>query len=128
MSREGAMAIIAFETVSSSVTILNPKNNFAKETHWVEVRKDPLLGDRSTYNPYLRDKANSFFGKNDADLIAKLITGSAKGCSFCGSRVEESTPCYPADLVPHGRIRIGEALLFSNLFAMGAYHAVISLS
>ncbi len=122
------MAKIAFETVSSSFTILNPQNNFAKENYVVEVRKDPLLGDRSVYNPSLRDKANAFFGKNDTDLIGKLIAESAKNCIFCGNRVEESTPRYPADLVPHGRIRSGEALLFPNLFAIGAYHAVVSLS
>jgi UDPglucose--hexose-1-phosphate uridylyltransferase len=122
------MRKIAFETISSAFTILNPQNNFAEETHQVEVRKDPLLGDRSVYNPFLRDKANAFFGRNDPDLIKELVVESAKNCIFCGTRIEESTPRYPADLVPQGRIRSGEALLFPNLFAIGAYHAVVSLS
>jgi len=122
------MTKIAFETVQSTYTILNPQNNFAEEAYQVEVRKDPLLGDRSVYNPFLRDKAKVFFGGNDPALIRELVAESAKTCIFCGTRVEESTPRYPADLVPQGRIRSGEALLFPNLFAIGAYHAIVSLS
>ena len=123
-----AMAKIIFETVQSTFKILNPQNNFAEEVYQVEVRKDPLLGDRSVYNPFLRDKAKAFFGGNDPTLIGELVAESAKTCIFCGTRVEESTPRYPADLVPQGRIRSGEALLFPNLFAIAAYHAVVSLS
>ncbi len=122
------MGKIAFEKIPSTFTILNPFNNFAPEEHGVEVRKDPLLGDTSIYNPYLKDKARAFFGKNDPELIQRLAEESAKNCIFCGENVVSKTACYPSDILSEGRIRKGEAVLFANLFSVGAYHPVIALS
>lgn len=120
------MGSIAFEKISSTFTILNPFNNFVPEDHRVEVRKDPLLGDTSIYNPYLKDKAKAFFGQNDPDLIRKIAEESARSCIFCGDNVVTKTACYPPDIMSGGRIRKGNAVLFSNLFSLGAYHPVIA--
>lgn len=128
MNEEGLMDKITFESVSSRFTILNPFNNFAAEEHQVEVRRDPLLGDTSVYNPFLKDKAKMFFGENDAELIKKLVEESAKTCIFCGENVVQKTAMYPSDLLPEGRMRVGEAVLFANAFSVGTYHPVISLS
>ncbi len=121
------MGKIVFEKIPSTLTILNPFNNFVPEDHRVEVRKDPLLGDTSVYNPYLKDKAKAFFGQNDPDLIQRLAEESAKNCIFCGENVVSKTACYPSDIMKEGRIRKGSAVLFSNLFSLGAYHPVIAL-
>lgn len=121
------MTRIPFESVESCFTILNPQNNYSEETHKVAVRKDPLLGDTSVYNPFLRDKAKAFFGDNDPELVRQLVDESSKTCIFCGDRIEKATPKYPPAVVPEGRIRRGEALLFPNLFAIGKYHAVVAL-
>lgn len=121
------MDSIAFEKISSTFTILNPFNGFAPEEHRVEVRKDPLLGDTSVHNPYLKDKARAFFCENDAELIKKLAEESSKGCIFCGENVLHKTAQYPSDILSQGRIRTGEAVLFANLFSVGAYHPVIAL-
>ena len=112
----------------SEFTVLNPFDNFQEELHRVEVRKDPLLGDVSIYNPYLKDKAKFFFGANDYDLIRNLAESSAPTCVFCPERVRQSTAQYPSSFLPEGRIRVGEATLFANLFSVGAYHPVIALS
>jgi galactose-1-phosphate uridylyltransferase len=122
------MAAIQFERHGSTFTILNPFNNFAEEEHRVEVRKDPLLGDTSVYNPYLKDKAKAFFGENDPGLIERLAAESAKTCIFCGDNVRQKTARYPDDIVPGGRIEVGEAILFANLFSIATYHPVIALS
>ena len=122
------MSKIKFETIQSDFKILNPFKNFAEESHLVEVRRDPLLGDTSVYNPFLKDKAKSFFGECDAELVRKLVEGSAKNCIFCGESVGKITAQYPPDVIPDGRIRVGEAILFANLYAAGKYHPVISLS
>ncbi len=121
------MGKIIFEKVLSTLTILNPFSDFSPEDHRVEVRKDPLLGDTSVYNPYLKDKAKAFFGQNDPDLIQRLVDESAGNCIFCGENVVSKTACYPSDLMEEGRIRKGKAVLFSNLFSLGAYHPVIAL-
>jgi galactose-1-phosphate uridylyltransferase len=122
------MARIAFESVTSTFTILNPFNNFAVEEHRVEVRKDPLLGDTSVYNPFLQDKARFFFGENDRDLIKKIAEDAAGTCIFCPGNVMQKTAKYPSGLLPDGRISVGEAVLFANAFSVGANHPVISLS
>jgi galactose-1-phosphate uridylyltransferase len=122
------MGNIAFEKISSTFTILNPFNNFVPETQSVEVRKDPLLGDTSVYNPYLKDKMRAFFGPNDPELIQTLARESAKNCIFCGESVASKTARYPSDILSEGRIRKGQAVLFANLFSVGAYHPVIALS
>ena len=121
------MAAIHFESIASTFTIRNPQKGFLEDVYEVEVRRDPLLGDTSVYNPLLRDKAKTFFGDSDPALIKRLVEESRETCIFCADRVEKSTPQYPLELVPGGRIRMGEALLFPNLFAIGKYHAVVSL-
>ena len=123
----GIMSKIAFDSVERTFTILNPQADFKEETHCVVVRRDPLLGDTSVYNPFLENKARAFFGENDVALIEKLAQESAKTCVFCGDRIEKSTPRYPTELIPSGRIRVDEALLFPNLFSIGQYHAVVAL-
>jgi UDPglucose--hexose-1-phosphate uridylyltransferase len=128
MNQEAAMGKIAFEKISSAFMIENPFNNFALEEHSVEVRKDPLLGDTSVHNPFLKDKARAFFGPNDPELIQTLIRDSAKNCIFCRENVISKTARYPSDILSEGRIRKGEAVLFANLFSVGAYHPVITLS
>ncbi len=104
VKRESVMGKISFEKISSTFTILNPFNDFAPEEHRVEVRKDPLLGDTSVHNPYLKDKARAFFGDNDEELIKKLAEESAKDCIFCGENVLNKTARYPPGILSHGRL------------------------
>jgi len=122
------MDTIKFEKFDSTFTILNPFNDFAEEQHHVEVRKDPLLGDTSVYNPYLRDKAKAFFGQNDPELLRKLVEESAANCIFCGDNVRRKTACYPESQLSGGRLVEGDAILFANLFSVGAHHPVIALT
>ena len=121
------MGRIAFESIASDVRFLNPMKEFAEDVQTLEIRKDPLLGDTSVFNPELKDKAQIFFGKCDQELITKLIEDSAKTCFFCGEAVAKSTPRFMPDFSSEGRIKVGEALLFPNLFSLGTYHPVIRL-
>jgi len=120
--------MIRFESSESKVVILNPFKGFAEEICVVQVRKDPLLGDTSVYNPTVREKMKFFFRDCDEELIANLIEDSAKTCIFCEGKLESSTPQYPRSLAAEGRIKAGEAVLFPNLYPVGKYHAVIVLT
>ncbi len=121
------MGRIAFESIHSEVRFLNPMKEFAEDVQTLQIRRDPLLGDTSVYNPELKDKAQIFFGKNDPELIKRLAEDTAKTCFFCGDAVAKSTPRFMPDFSSEGRIRVGEALLFPNLFSLGTYHPVIRL-
>ena len=124
---EVVMAGISFKSIKSNVRFLNPLKEFAEDTQTLEIRKDPLLGDTSVFNPELKDKAQIFFGKCDQELIKHLVEDTAKTCFFCGEAVTKSTPRFMPDFSSEGRIKVGEALLFPNLFSLGTYHPVIRL-
>jgi len=121
------MGKIEFESIASDVRFLNPMKEFAPDVQTLHIRKDPLLGDTSVFNPELKDKAQIFFGKCDQDLIKHLVEDTAKTCFFCGEAVAKSTPRFMPDFSSEGRINVGEALLFPNLFSLGTYHPVIRL-
>ncbi|HET6514110.1 MAG TPA: hypothetical protein VFG09_03045 [Thermodesulfovibrionales bacterium] len=121
------MGEIIFDRIESEVRFLNPLKEFSEEVHRIEIRRDPLLGDVSVYNPYLKDKATAFFGKSDPELIKRLVEESERNCFFCGEKVEKGTPRFPSDLIPEGHLKIGEAILFPNLFSLGTYHPVVCL-
>jgi galactose-1-phosphate uridylyltransferase len=61
-------------------------------------------------------------------LIQTLARDTAKNCIFCGENVGSKTARYPSSILSEGRIRKGQAVLFANLFSVGAYHPVIALS
>ena len=121
------MSKIMFESIESDVRFLNPLKEFAEDVQTLQVRKDPLLGDTSVFNPELKDKAEIFFGSCDQGLIDSLVKDTAKNCFFCGEAVAKSTPRFMPDFSSEGRIKVGEALLFPNLFSLGTYHPVIRL-
>ena len=119
-------AAIAFESRTAAVTILNPLAGFAAQEQHIEVRRDPLLGDTSIAHPLLREKAG-FFGVNDQEFIRRIVAESANSCIFCGPNVLEKTARYPDDLVPGGRIVVGESILLPNLFPLAAFHPLVIL-
>jgi UDPglucose--hexose-1-phosphate uridylyltransferase len=121
------MAPIRFESTESTLTVRNPLRGFAAEEQRIEVRRDPILGGTSVLNPFLASKAG-FFGENDRAFIARLAEESAAGCVFCGEGLQRRTAMYPDELVPGGRLSLGEATLLPNLFALGAYHPLVVLS
>lgn len=106
-------------------TIHNPMMNNDLDTQELEIRRDPLTGSQSVFNPVLEDKVAMFFGKNDMALIEKMAEESKSRCFLCEDRWKEMTPTYPVDLVPTGRIQVGQAVLFPNIFPAAQIHAVI---
>ncbi len=122
------MAKIIFEKHFQKQEFLNVLKGYEKESFEVETRCDPLLGNTSIYNKLLKGKAKVLFGISDEGLIDEMVRESAKNCILCSSKLENSTPKYPEELIESGRIHKGEAVLFPNLFPISKYHAVISIS
>ncbi len=106
-------------------TIHNPMMDNQLDTQALEIRKDPLTGAQSVFNPRLEGKVAMFYGQSDAALIEKIAEASRANCFLCGDTWKQITPTYPTDLIPEGRIRIGQAVLFPNIFPVAQIHAVI---
>jgi galactose-1-phosphate uridylyltransferase len=98
--------------------ILDPRRDFQPTPTEVEVRWDPLLG----YSARLVRDAR-FLPRSAFDL-EEFGRQTAETCFFCAPRVEAVTPRFPAELVPEGRIRRGQALLFPNIQAYTQYSSV----
>ena len=121
------MTDIRFEADEDELELLSPMAEFAPLRQRIQVRRDPLLGHTSVYNPALRDKAKMLFGDIDREGLARLVAESAERCIFCPGKLG-ATPKYPAALLPEGRLQLGEATLFPNLFALAKHHAVVVVS
>ena len=106
-------------------TFHNPLMNNDLDTQELEIRKDPLTGAQSVFNPRLEDKVAMFYGNSDKALMEKMARESESRCFLCEDRWQAMTPTYPEDLVSGGRIQVGEAVLFPNIFPAGQIHAVI---
>jgi len=116
---------IRFEKHVQKSTFHNPMLGNELDTQEITIRKDPLTGHQSVFNPSLEDKVAVFFGPTDQALIDRLAHESQERCFLCGENWKLATPTYPKELVPDGRIRVGEAVLFPNLFPVAHVHAVI---
>ena len=116
---------IRFEKHVQKSTFHNPMRGNELDTQEITIRRDPLTGGQSAFNPVLEDKVAAFFGPSDQALIDRLAQESQARCFLCGDTWKLATPTYPKELVPEGRIRVGEAVLFPNLFPVAQVHAVI---
>lgn len=105
--------------------IHNPMADNELDTQELEIRKDPLTSAQSVFNARLADKASMFFGKSDTALIEKMAKESRENCFLCGNRWQQFTPRYPEEVLPGGRIQLGQAVLFPNIFPAAQIHAVI---
>ncbi len=116
---------IRFEKHTQKSTFHNSMMENRLDTQEIEIRRDPLTGFQSAFNPRLKDKAKVIFGPSDAALIEKLARESESNCFLCKDKWKKTTPTYPEELIPEGRIQVGEAVLFPNLFSVAQVHAVI---
>jgi UDPglucose--hexose-1-phosphate uridylyltransferase len=103
--------------------ILNPQKNFESEKQMVEHRLDPLTGN-STVIPSGRFEYVKRLFQTDFQVLEKSIKESKINCSFCPKNVREKTPKFPSNLIPEGRIEIGEATIFPSLFAHMDFNAI----
>jgi galactose-1-phosphate uridylyltransferase len=99
---------ISFKKITGRTRLLNPfKGNTLDEIPF-EIRFDPLTGQtgRVFDLPFKAEKPD----------VADIVDRSKKiFCPFCPASLEKSTPEFPKDLIPEGRIKVGHATLIPNL-------------
>ena len=115
--------MIRFKKYSGEAVLHNPLKDFAIESQPIEYREDPITGLTS----FVRTGRAFWAGiyKTDEVLLEKLIQETKQRCFFCPEKVATTTPRFPADFIPEGRIARGEAIIFPNLFAQKEYSAIV---
>jgi galactose-1-phosphate uridylyltransferase len=109
---------IDFRHERFTAELLDPRKGFEPACTEVEVRWDPLTGQSCRLLP-----SGSMPPPAAQDLEA-LAERSRPTCPFCAERVEHETPRFPEAVLPGGRIRVGEALLFPNLLPYSKWSSV----
>jgi galactose-1-phosphate uridylyltransferase len=99
---------VEFKKIRSQVRLMNPFKGHSLDEIPFEIRFDPLTGEtgRVFDLPFKAEKPD----------VADIVDRSRKiFCPFCPVSLEKSTPEFPKDLIPEGRIKVGDATLIPNL-------------
>ena len=116
-----AQAPIEFRVTKKIARLHDPRKAFELVAIESEVRTDPLTGDTARICHF------AFPARERPELDA-LAASTAQSCPFCPQRIEAVTPRFAESLVPGGRLRRGEALLFPNLFPYDDVSAIVAMS
>jgi UDPglucose--hexose-1-phosphate uridylyltransferase len=108
--------------VTREAEFLSPLLGFKPAIHPIEFRKDPLTGRWCRINIERARRVKQARAKETADL-ARIVQESGVKCFFCPENLEKTTPMFPS-YFPAGRMKVGSARLFPNLFPFGEFHAV----
>ena len=109
------MAKIEFVKDIIKSEFLSPLKNFGQDSQAIERRKDPLTDGWCRINV---NRPKRFV------QAEKIKIKPDKKCFFCPKNVEVTTSKFLPSLIPEGRIKVNEFILFPNLFPFGKYHAV----
>lgn len=110
-----------FRKISSQARILNPLKGHALDELPFEIRFDPLTGEtgRVFQQPFKAERPN----------IQETVRRSREiFCPFCPEVLEKSTPAFPEDIVPGGRMKVGGACVIPNLVPFDRYAGVAIFS
>lgn len=113
---------ISFTKTKSHMRLLSPQQDFSLTEIPFEIRMDPLTRESSRvfdlpYSPPGRS--------NTAELVER---SKEMFCPFCPEVIEKSTPLFPKELVPEGRVRVGNACLVPNPLPLDKYTGVSVIS
>ncbi len=111
---------IKFERIHLQSDLRSPIKGFELASVPTEVRIDPLTRRRSRIITWSLPPT----GKFD---FSRMIEES-KGCIFCPENVLSRTPQFLEEIISEGRISIGKAVGFPNLYPAGTYGSVVVLS
>ncbi|MHA1863116.1 MAG: hypothetical protein ACTSWA_05050, partial [Candidatus Thorarchaeota archaeon] len=121
----GAAERIKLEKYIESAVIHSPLMNFDIDSHDIEIRVDPLTGKRCVLGLRLMEKYETLIAATDEEFLNNFVSDSSTKCFFCPEKVRSATPKFSKDILPEGRISIGESILFPNLFPLSKYHALV---
>jgi galactose-1-phosphate uridylyltransferase len=97
-----------FKAVKKETVILSPQENMTERRIPSEIRFDPLTGRTARICHFM----GLHWEKPDFEA---LIAGTEAWCPFCPDKVLQVTPCFPADLIPEGRLQKDDMVIFPNI-------------
>ncbi len=106
-----------FEALKKETVMLNPSQNMAERRIASEVRIDPLTGRTARICHFMK----LHWEKPDFEA---LIAGTESWCPFCADKVLKVTPCFPAALIPEGRLQLNDMVIFPNIAPYDSIGAV----
>ncbi len=120
--------MIKLESFIKEAKILNPQENFKPESKLIEYRINPLTGKVSTI--LLRNSGRPVEKIYVADkaILEELAKKSEENCFFCPEKIEKSAARFPDEIISGGKLRIGEAYLFSNIAPYTEFSVVTVLT
>ncbi|MBN1277524.1 MAG: hypothetical protein JXA35_08515 [Deltaproteobacteria bacterium] len=112
---------ISFRKIRAKNRLINPFKDFSLDEIPLEIRFDPLTGQTGRV-------FDLFFKAERIDPSETVNRSEEMFCPFCPDAIEKSTPLFPPEIIPDGRIRVGEASLIPNLVPFDKYAGVAILS
>jgi galactose-1-phosphate uridylyltransferase len=113
---------ISFKKIESKTRFLNPFKDFSPDEIPFEIRFDPLTGETGrVYELQYKPPERS-------DLEQTIQRSKEMFCPFCPESLEKSTPLFPKEFIPEGRITEGRATLIPNLVPFDTYAGVSVVS
>ncbi len=110
-----------FERIKKETVILNPQKEMAEQHIPSEIRLDPLTGRTARICHFM----GLHWEKPD---FQALVSGTEAWCPFCGGKVLTITPCFPPDLIPEGRLKKDDMVIFPNIAPYDSLGAVATFS
>jgi len=114
--------MVRYERHVAQAELLSPLKNFEPDSQPIEHRVDPLMGFTSVVRT--GRKFWQALYNTDEKLLQELVESSRGRCFFCPEKVASATPLFPKDFIPEGRLVVGEAVVFPNLFAHKEFSAI----
>lgn len=114
--------MIKLEKRKIKTKLKNPLLNFTIGEQEIEFRKDPLTERWSRINVNRTKRLPSI--KKDR-ILEEVIRLSKGDCPFCSDQIEDSTSKF---VEFKERLKVGDSILFPNLYPYSKYHAVLVLS
>jgi len=117
---------ISFNRHLSEAILHSPLKNFELDHQPIEHRVDPLTGHTAIVRTGRKFWQRQY--TTDEKLLSEIATKTRESCFFCPEKVNQYTPRYPEEFIKGGRIAVGEACLFPNLFAQKEDSAIVVIA
>ncbi|MGI6307105.1 MAG: hypothetical protein ACOX1X_00565 [Dethiobacteria bacterium] len=102
--------------------LLDPREGFRPKTIETEIRYDPLTGETGRLAHFGVIKTQK------EDFLAWDTPENRSRCPFCPENLEKTTPKYPPELIPEGRLRRGQTTIIPNIAPYDQYSALAVMS